>query len=238
MLVADEIAVRYGSGALAIDGVNIRVEPGTIVAVLGPNGAGKTTTLRAMSGFLRSEPARVTRGRVLWNDRDVTGLEPHQMARLGIVAIPERHKIFANLSVFENLCALKIKNRSSRQAGIDRVVEMFPFLADRMRTSAGLLSGGQQQMLAIARGLLLEPQVLMIDEMTLGLHPSIHGQLFDAARRIADSGTGVLIVDEGTTGAVNHADHVYVISGGRVRADGRSSEFRNLEILEGLYLAG
>jgi branched-chain amino acid transport system ATP-binding protein len=238
VLVAEEIAVRYGSGALAIDGVNITVEPGTIVAVLGPNGAGKTTTLRAMSGFLRSETARVNRGRVLWNDRDVTGLEPHQMARLGIAAIPERHKIFANLSVFENLCALKVRHKSSRQAGIERVVDMFPFLAERMKSSAGLLSGGQQQMLAIARGLLLEPQVLMIDEMTLGLHPSIHGQLFDVARKIADSGTGVLIVDEGTTGAVNHADYVYVLSGGRVRAHGRSGDFRDLEILEGLYLAG
>ena len=238
MLVAERLSVRYGSGALAIDGVDINVEAGTIVAVVGPNGAGKTTTLRAISGFLRSEPARVTGGRVLWDGQDVTGSEPHQMARLGVVAIPERHKVFPNLSVFENLCALRISNKSSRQSGIDRVIEMFPFLAERMRMSAGLLSGGQQQMLAIARGLLLEPRVLMIDEMTLGLHPSIHGQLFDAARRIADSGTGVLIVDEGTTGAITHADHVYVINGGRVRAGGPSRDFRDREILEGLYLAG
>lgn len=238
MLSAEKISVRYGSGALAVDGIDISIEPGSIVAIVGPNGAGKTTTLRALSGFLRSEPARVSQGRVLWNGRDVTGSEPHEMARRGVVAIPERHKIFANLSVFENLCALKIKNKHAREAGIDRVVDMFPFLADRMKTSAGLLSGGQQQMLAIARGLLLEPQILMIDEMTLGLHPSIHGQLFDAARTIANSGTGVLIVDEGTTGAVTHADYVYVISGGRVRAGGPSSEFRDLEILEGLYLAG
>jgi branched-chain amino acid transport system ATP-binding protein len=238
MLVANNIAVRYGSGALAIAGIDITVKPGSISAILGPNGAGKTTTLRAMSGFLKSETARLSEGRIMWNGEDVTGLEPHQMARLGIVAIPERNKIFANLSVFENLCALRINNKRSRQSGIERVVDMFPFLADRMKTSAGLLSGGQQQMLAIARGLLLEPQILMIDEMTLGLHPSIHGQLFDAARTIADSGTGVLVVDEGTTGAVTHADHVYVISGGRVRADGPSAEFRDLDILEGLYLAG
>lgn len=237
MLVAENIAVRYGSGALAIAGIDITVTPGSISAILGPNGAGKTTTLRAMSGFLKSETARLSEGRVLWNGEDVTGYEPHQMARLGVVAIPERNKIFANLSVFENLCALR-SNKGSRQSGIERVVDMFPFLADRMKTSAGLLSGGQQQMLAIARGLLLEPQILMIDEMTLGLHPSIHGQLFDAARKIADGGTGVLVVDEGTTGAVTHADHVYVISGGRVRANGPSAEFRDLDILEGLYLAG
>jgi branched-chain amino acid transport system ATP-binding protein len=237
MLVAEGISVRYGSGALAIDGVDIRVPSKSIVAVLGPNGAGKTTTLRALSGFLRSESAKVTRGRIMWNDRDVTGLEPHRMARLGIVAIPERHKIFPNLSVYENLCALKI-HRASRSDGLDRVVGMFPFLAGRMKDPAGLLSGGQQQMLAIARGLLLQPSVLLIDEMTLGLHPSIHGQLFDAARKIAESGTSVLVVDEGTTSAVKHADHVYVINGGRVSADGPSEQFRDLEVLEGLYLAG
>jgi branched-chain amino acid transport system ATP-binding protein len=238
MLVATDIAVRYGSGALAVDGVDISVAPGTIVAVLGPNGAGKTTTLRAISGFLRSETARVTKGRITWNERDVTGFEPHQMARLGVVAIPERHKVFPNLSVFENLCALKGQSKAKRESGIARVLDMFPFLEGHMKRSAGLLSGGQQQMLAIARGLLLDPKLLLIDEMTLGLHPSLHGQLFESARKIADSGTGVLVVDEGTTSAVNYADHVYVINGGRVRAGGPSSEFRDVAVLEGLYLGG
>jgi len=238
MLTAEGVAVRYGSGALAIDGVDLQVEPGSIVAVLGPNGAGKTTTLRALSGFLRSETARVTRGRISWEGRNVTGFEPHQMARLGVFAIPERHKIFPNLSVSENLSALKARTKRSRSAGIDRAVDMFPFLEARLKTSAGLLSGGQQQMLAIARGMLLDPAVLMVDEMTLGLHPSIHVQLFEAARKIADGGTGVLVVDEGTTSALTHADQVYVINGGRIRASGASSEFQDREVLEGLYVAG
>jgi branched-chain amino acid transport system ATP-binding protein len=238
LLTVENLTIRYGAGALAIDGASLTVPPGSVVALLGPNGAGKTTTLRGISGFLRSETAVIVRGTVTWQGRNVTGFEPHRMARLGVVAIPERSKIFPNLSVFENLSALRVRSKGSRDQGLERVLELFPWIAERMKDPAGLLSGGQQQMLAIARGLLLEPEVLMIDEMTLGLHPSIHGQLFDVARKIADSGTSVLVVDEGTTSALENADVVYVMSGGKIRASGDADRFRSGGLLEELYLAG
>ncbi|MET7992162.1 ATP-binding cassette domain-containing protein [Amycolatopsis sp. NPDC005232] len=239
MLEAHSITVRYGTGALAITEVSLSVAPGEIVAILGPNGAGKTTTLRALSGFLRSEPAVVTSGKITYEGTAVTGREPNRMARLGVVAIPERDKVFANLSVRDNLRALhRRKDGVALDAATDRVLAMFPFLRDRMNDVAGLLSGGQQQMLAIARGLLLEPTVLLIDEMTLGLHPGIHPQLYDAVRKIAARGTGVLLVDEGTSSTLEYADTIHVMSGGRIRASGPREQFGDRALLEDLYLAG
>jgi branched-chain amino acid transport system ATP-binding protein len=237
MLEVQHLTVRYGAGALAVEGVGLQVDPGRVVTLIGPNGAGKTTTLRAIGGFLRSETGRVTGGSIKWNGREVRGLEPHVMAKLGVVAVPERKKVFPNLTVQENLGALRPLTRRQRRDGIERVVELFPVLAERMRQAAGLLSGGQQQMLAIARALILEPQLLLLDEMTLGLHPSVQAQLREVVRRIADSGTAVFVVDEGD-GVLEVADEVVVMSGGRVRAAGPRSDFAEQQILEELFLAG
>lgn len=237
MLEVQGLTVRYGAGALAVEGVSLRVTPGSVVTLIGPNGAGKTTTLRAIGGFLRSETGRITGGSVQWNGREVRGLEPHAMAHIGVVAVPERKKVFPNLTVYENLAALRPLSKRQRQAGMERVGELFPMLAARMRQAAGLLSGGQQQMLAIARALFLEPQLLLLDEMTLGLHPSVQAQLRQVVRRIADSGTGVFVVDEGD-GVLEVADEVVVMAGGRVRAAGPRSEFAEQQILEELFLVG
>ena len=239
MLSASGLTVQYGAGALAIADVNIEIGSGQVVAILGPNGAGKTTTLRALSGFMRTETAKIVQGQVTYGGHDVTRREPHHMAGLGVVAIPERNKVFSNLTVGENLRALQQRDTgATNQFPLPFVLNMFPFLSSRLNDVAGLLSGGQQQMLAIARGLLLNPTILMIDEMTLGLHPSIHSQLFEAVQEITRTGTAVLLVDEGTTSALEIADVVHVLSGGRVRASGPREMFGDRTFLEELYLAG
>lgn len=239
MLSAKTLKVRYRNGALGVVDVSLEVEAGQVVALFGPNGAGKTTTVRAISGFLRSEGAKIVSGRVTLFGEDVTNSEPQKTTRLGVAFVSERQKIFPNLSVAENLTALgKIPPRARRQQIYERIYELFPVLKTRPRELAGRLSGGQQQMLAIARSLMCEPKLLIVDELTLGLHHSLHAPLFDAMRAIASEGTAVLVVDESTGSALDVADHCYLLSGGRVRMSGPAGTFRGSELLAAGYVEG
>lgn len=235
----ESVAVRYANGALGVTDVSFTVDEGQIVALFGPNGAGKTTSVRAVSGFLKSERASVVSGRVRLFGKDVTGWEPHRTSRLGLGYIPERRKIFPSLTVMENLRALGgLPSNAEVEARIDRAMDMFPALHSRKRELAGRLSGGQQQMLAIARNLLREPRMLIIDELTLGLHHSFHEPLFEALKRIAATGTGVVVVDESTGLALDVADQCYLLVGGRVRDSGRSEKFRDTALLAAGYVEG
>ncbi|WAX59282.1 ABC transporter ATP-binding protein [Jatrophihabitans cynanchi] len=237
VLSANSLRVRYRNGALGILDVSVEVKVGQVVALFGPNGAGKTTTVRAISGFLRSEGARVIDGSVSLMGRATTNMEPSRTARIGLAFVPERKKVFASLSVRENLEALgQLPPRAERAAAFQRVYDMFPILWERRRSQAGRLSGGQQQMLAIARGLLTDPRLLIIDEMTLGLHHSLHEPLFDAVREVAAQGTSVLLVDESTGFALDVADHCYLLSAGRTRMSGPAEEFRGSELLAAGYV--
>lgn len=239
MLIAENLKVRYRNGALGIIDVSVQVDAGEVVAIFGPNGAGKTTTVRALSGFLRSEGARVIGGRVVIAGQDMTNAEPPKIAKLGVSFVPERRKIFPSLTVSENLKVLARRPPRARQAQVyEQVYEIFPQLAGRQRTLAGRLSGGQQQMLAIARSVISDAKLLIIDEMTLGLHHSVHGPLFDVLKRMADGGTGVLIVDESTGRALEVADRCLLLSGGTVRLAGRPEVFRGNELLAAGYVEG
>jgi branched-chain amino acid transport system ATP-binding protein len=239
ILSVKELRVRYRNGALGVLDASFGVEEGQIVALFGPNGAGKTTSVRGVSGFLRTEGARVTKGRVEVFGVDVTNSEPHQTARMGVALVPERRKVFPNLSVHENFMALgRLPRRSQRAAAFERIFELFPVLADRRRELAGRLSGGQQQMLAIGRALLHEPKLLIVDEMTLGLHHSMQPPLFDAVRRVAAEGTSVLMVDESTGFALEVADYCYLLAGGLVRDQGPPERFRGNELLAAGYVGG
>jgi branched-chain amino acid transport system ATP-binding protein len=237
MLEVEGIRVRYRNGALGIRDVSLAAAPGQVVALFGPNGAGKTTSVRAVSGFLRTEGARVISGHVRLFGRDVTNFEPHRMAKLGVAFVPERNKVFSRLSVGENLTALGVRQGAKKRAELtDEVFALFPVLAERRGELAGRLSGGQQQMLALARGLLMDPQLLIVDELTLGLHHSLHKPLFDAVARIASSGTAVIVVDESTGFALSAAEHCYLLNGGEVRASGPSSDFRDMELVAAGYV--
>jgi branched-chain amino acid transport system ATP-binding protein len=226
LLSASNIQVRYRNGALGISDVSIDVYKGQTVALLGPNGAGKTTTIRAISGFLRSEGSRIVRGTVQFDGRDISNFEPHRASALGIFCVPERRKIFPNLTVLENLLALGHHVRGAHRAALlDRVFQMFPVLAARRGSSAGLLSGGEQQMLAISRALMSESTMLLVDEMTLGLHTSLKPVLYEALQEINKSGITVLLSDESADFALSVCDYCYIIRGGSITNQGRASEF-------------
>lgn len=236
-LIVKQVKVRYQNGAIGIHDISLEARPHQVVALFGPNGAGKTTSVRAISGFLKSEGARVVAGTVTFGGRNITNAEPHQACRMGISVVPERQKIFRNLTVTENLAALGNAAKGKRKDELrDEVFSLFPMLAGRHRELAGRLSGGQQQMLAIGRALLSDPKVLIIDEMTLGIHQSLHESLFDAVRRIAEAGKSVLIVDESTGAALEVADYCYLIGSGTVRAEGTPEKFRGHELVIAGYV--
>jgi branched-chain amino acid transport system ATP-binding protein len=238
-LSATGLKVRYRNGALGIVDVGIRVGIGQVVAMFGPNGAGKTTTVNAISGFFRAEGARVVGGTVSVFGTDVTNKEPHLIHALGLATVPERKKVFSTLTVAENLRAVgHLPHRHRRKEVYDRLYELFPALAAKRTEVAGKLSGGQQQMLAIARSLVCEPRVLVIDELTLGLHHSIHESLFTVVREIASQGTAVVLVDESTGFALEAADYCYRLGSGVVKDSGPSSRFRGSELLAAGYVEG
>jgi branched-chain amino acid transport system ATP-binding protein len=237
ILSAENLRVRYRNGALGILDVSFKVDEGQIVALFGPNGAGKTTSVRAVSGFLKTEGARVIGGRLELFGAKMTNKEPHEISRAGVAFVPERRKVFPNMSVMENLTALGTRPpRDRRDEVYERVFALFPVLRERRKQLAGRLSGGQRQMLAIGRALVGDPKLLIIDEMTLGLHHSMHARLFDVVAQVAATGTAILIVDESTGFALKAASYCYLLNGGQVRDEGDVEKFRGNELLAAGYV--
>jgi branched-chain amino acid transport system ATP-binding protein len=231
------IAVQYRNGALGISDVSYQVGPGEVVGILGANGAGKTTSVRALAGFARGEGARIVSGTISLAGEDVRNAEPHEMSARGLSFVPDRNKVFPNLTVLDNLRATGSKVPRSRRAELyEHVFQMFPVLRQRRSQPAGQLSGGQRQMLAIARCLVVAPRVLIVDEMTLGLHATVRGALGEAVREIASSGTSVVLVDESVGFALDVADHCYLLRQGELYASGRPDQFRGSELLLAGYL--
>ena len=233
LLRAENLALRYPNGALGIEDVSIEVDEGQIVALIGANGAGKTTTCRALSGFLKTEDMKIIRGKVYFDGMDVTGREPHRLAKIGISPVPERNKIFPNLSVREHFISAGLhRSRADRNEMLEFGLQLFPRIRERMKQSAGKLSGGEQQMVAIIRALVNRPRLLIVDEMTLGLHASLRAPLFAALKTIAAEGTACLVIDESTSGTVTNAQYCYLLEGGRTTRHGRSSDFVNTDLLD------
>lgn len=232
MLVVDSINCSYGPVA-ALSGLSLRAGDGAFVAVLGANGAGKSTTLKAIAGLIRP-----TSGRVVFNGRNLRGLAPDKRLSLGIALCPEGRRIFPDFTVAENL---RIGgHRIGRGVLGDRIaqgLDLFPGLKARMSQQAGSLSGGEQQMLAIARALMTAPTLLLLDEPSLGLAPKVTHQVFDAVDAIREQGTAVVLVEQNRL-ALRYADYAYVLGIGRLLLEGPASEVQDDERLRSAYLGG
>ena len=242
VLELENLEVVYHHVATAIQGVSLRVPPRSIVALLGTNGAGKTTTLRAISGFLGADDAQIVGGRVVFQGEAVTGRPPHELARRGLVLVPERDKVFETLTVHENLRALVSSPRGDRAGArplvtLDQVFHYFPVLAQRGRQLAGYLSGGERQMLALATALLCRPRVLLVDELSLGLAPQMVESLMALVARLRDElGLAVLLVEQNAAAALAVANSGYVMEHGRIVYDGSADRLLAHEDVREFYL--
>ena len=211
----------YHSVALVLQGVSLRIPRGRTVALLGPNGAGKTTTLRAITGLLPIHEGRVTKGAVRLDGRDVTGLDAEGIVRQGVAQVMEGRRIFADLTVEENLRAGGgASTTAAVREDLERWYDRFPVLGERRRRAAGYLSGGEQQMLAIARALMSRPRLLLLDEPSLGLAPKVLADVVELIRSINAEGVSILLVEQNAHVALSLADHAYVLESGRVVLDG------------------
>lgn len=231
MLELDGVSAGYGP-VEALRGVSLEVADAALVCVLGANGAGKSSTLKTVSGLLRPE-----RGRVLLDGQDITRLTPDARVARGVAHCPEGRRVFGRLSVEQNLRvgAHRLPAREVA-AGIERAVELFPALSALLGRRAGSLSGGEQQMLAIARALMSKPRLLLLDEPSLGLAPLVIAQVFSTIAAVRASGTSVLLVEQNVTQALKVASFGYVLSGGRVELRGPAAELAGSERLRAAYL--
>src|SRR5262245_34627891 len=234
MLEVEGLDVFYGA-VHALKGVTIRAEAGEIVTLIGANGAGKSTLLRSISGLV---PARA--GRVVFEGRDITRTPPHEIVGLGLSHAPEGRMVFANLSVEDNLelGAYRRKDRSRIREDYDGVYALFPRLRERRRQTAGTLSGGEQQMLAIARALMSRPRLLLLDEPSLGIAPILMREIFRTVREINQRGVTVLLVEQNAHLALAIARRGYVLETGRVQLEDEAARLLQNEDVKKAYLGG
>lgn len=240
MLRVEDLWVSYGH-VQALSGVSLEVKRGAIVSIIGSNGAGKSTLLNAISGLVRQEKGRI----FVWDGvgPDTARLlprEPYRVVKMGVVQIPEGRQIFPGLTVRENLLAgaYTMRDRGKVASNMGRMFDMFPILKERSSQQAGTLSGGEQQMLAICRGLMSDPRLLLLDEPSLGLAPIIVKSVFDTVQRIRDEGITVVLVEQNANQALAIADYGYVLENGRVALEGGGRELLCDPAVKDAYLGG
>ena len=238
MLEVANLEVVYNEVILVLRGLSIEVPDGQIVALLGANGAGKTTTTRAITGLLDVHEGKITKGTVTLAGERIDDQDPSQIVRSGITQVMEGRRVFAELTVDENLVTGGITNtdRTSIAEAHDRVMTMFPVLADRRTAVAGYLSGGEQQMLAIGRALMSNPKLLILDEPSLGLAPKLVAQIRDTIVEINRSGTSVLLIEQNANMALSIADYGYIMETGKVVMDGEAAKLLKDEDIQEFYL--
>ena len=214
-------------------GISLQVKPGKLTTIIGANGAGKTTTLRSVMGSLRT-----WKGKVVLNGEDITKLPPHARANRGLVLVPEGRQLFADMSVEENLemGAYSRRARKGQKQNLERVYDTFPRLKERRKQQSSTLSGGEQQMLAMGRGLMQEPLVLMIDELSLGLSPLLAQQLFLSLKALRKQGLTIVLVEQNVHLALALSDYTYVLAEGRVEIEGKSREVAGMDEVRKAYL--
>jgi branched-chain amino acid transport system ATP-binding protein len=233
LLSVHDLEVGYGA-IVALHGIELDVQKGEIVTLIGANGAGKTTTLRTISGLLKPR-----RGSVTFNDKPITGVKPHSITAMGISHVPEGRGIFANLSVADNLeLGAYLRKDKIQQAEYERIFTLFPVLRERMKQNAGTLSGGEQQMLAISRALMSKPQVLLLDEPSLGLAPQMVQTIFRVIREINAEGTTILLVEQNAHMALVTAHRGYVMETGRIVLHDETKALLASDRVKKAYLGG
>ena len=226
LLEVERLRVTYGGSVLALDGVDFSVPDGGAVALVGANGAGKTTALRAVTGLLRFHGGQVTTGTIRFAGRSIERADAASLVAAGIGQVLEGRRVFADLTVAENLRIGAFQNRTGRPEREirDELSELFPMLAERADQPAGQLSGGQQQIVAIARALMARPRLLLLDEPSLGLAPRVVAQIGEALRTVNERGCALLLVEQSTALALRVTEQAYLLETGRVRAHARTAE--------------
>ncbi len=219
----------------AVRDISFEIREGEIVSLIGSNGAGKTSTMRAISGLVKARS-----GSILFNGQEVLGMSPTQIVASGIVHVPEGRQVFSKLSVGENLemGGFLTKDRKVVKERMDRVFQLFPILKERIRQKAGSLSGGEQQMLAIGRGLVTGSKLLLLDEPSLGLAPIIVEQVFEVIQKLRDSGMTILLVEQNAWDAMAISDRTYIMENGAIVLEGPSEEVAENEEVKRIYLGG
>jgi branched-chain amino acid transport system ATP-binding protein len=232
-LQVEQLVVRMGVQQI-LNEVSVSVPERGIVTVLGANGVGKTTLMRAISGIYRA-----TAGRIVFRGQDITALPSHRIVAAGLAQAPEGRQVFASMSVRENLVlGGGMLARADFERTLDDVLQRFPLLRQRLAQAAGSLSGGEQQMLCIGRALMSRPQLLLLDEPSLGLAPKIVRQIFELVASIREAGTAILLVEQNVRQALKVADHGYVMEGGRIVLDGPAAALRDDPRVRDAYLGG
>jgi branched-chain amino acid transport system ATP-binding protein len=238
LLEVTKLSVKYGA-AEALREVSLHVDAGEVVTIIGSNGAGKTTTLRAVTGMLL--PGMTVRGKVTFDGKEITGASSHSVARRGLVHVPEGRRVFPSASVEENLLlgSYRLRRReksAARNARVDAIYDQFPRLRERRAQYAGFLSGGEQQMLAIGRALMAEPELLVLDEPSLGLAPLLVAEMFEIIKTLKDNGTTILLVEQMARQALAVADRAYVLASGSVTREGDANELAKDTSVQAAYL--
>jgi len=234
LLKTDNLCTNYDA-VEAIRDINMRVEEGEVVAFIGHNGAGKTTLLKTISGLLRP-----IKGTINWMDKDITLRPPEKIVQAGISQCPEGRQVFAESTVYQNIeiGAYTRKDKSEIRADIERYETIFPILKERRNQKAGLLSGGEQQMLAIVRALMSRPKLLMLDEPSLGLAPVVVNNVYGVIEEIKKQGVTILLVEQNAMKALEVSDRAYVISTGEIVLEGKSKELMQNDAVKKAYLGG
>ncbi|KWT96973.1 MULTISPECIES: ABC transporter ATP-binding protein [unclassified Variovorax] len=232
MLEVHDLQVAYGA-ANALWGVSLELRRGELLCVVGPNGAGKTTLIATLAGMLRARS-----GRIVFDGQDITRLPAHRFCEAGIALVPEGRRLFTGMTVRENLelGSLLPQAKAQRQQTMAQVLDLFPALNEKLASPAGELSGGQQQMVAIARALMARPRLLLLDEPSLGLSPRIVGDMFAAIRRINADGVSVLLVEQNVAMAMEVSQRAYVLEEGRMVAEGLPQELLARPEIQRVYL--
>lgn len=234
MLEVSNLSVAYGA-IRALRGISFDVKEGEIITLIGSNGAGKTTALHAVSNIIRKQG-----GSVIFNGEDITQMPPDRIVRRRLIQVPEGRRIFANLSVRENLelGAYLRTDKAAIRRDMEKMFALFPRLKERLRQSAGTLSGGEQQMLAMARALMAEPKLLLLDEPSMGLAPILVDEIFEIIRKINGAGTTILLVEQNAYKALSVAGRAYILETGQITKSGRASELISDPSVKAAYLGG
>lgn len=232
-LVIKDIVSGYSKELNILDGVSMRVEKGQMVSIIGPNGAGKSTVLKTIFGILQARE-----GQVIFKGEDVTNTPPAELLKKGVSLVPQGRNLFPLMTVRENLeLGAYIKtDKNEIEQGIKRVYDMFPILEERKNQKAGTLSGGEMQMLEMGRAMLLNPQIMLIDEPSLGLSPKMAHEVFNKIEEINKRGTSILIVEQNADRSLRMSDYAYVIETGKNKYEGPAEQIRNDDVIKRLYL--